>query len=427
MRFKSKFYVGLATFSLALASVWGIEISHAQDHVLVLSNGNTLSGQVAKIGTQFEVRTRSSRLIIEQNQVDFVCNTLADAYELKFADTAPDDIEGQQRLFHWCIRNQLWQQAKNQIATIQLTDAKPETVEHLRRQLTVQMEQVRKRNETRERVAETRSPADAPPVGEFDPNVGKIRQVGHTEVSENNPLPGPGGVAKQPSPDAAPVMTELQQRMALQREMEEQARNLPKGVIGKYKRQIESNLIVGCYAASCHNTEQVDMPLMVIGRHKSVPKRMSQRNLHAVLKHIDFDDPLQSPLFLSATKAHGGESKPAFTEAMVEHDNLKRWLLMFATSEANARYQANELEKQQQLEIQTREQESQSQANAGERVALPGEIRQVSAALPDDPDLPSIPDLNPASVFVPRDPFDPEIFNRKYRDPEDSKRQNSKR
>ena len=425
MHFKSTFCVGLVAFSLTLASVWGIEISHAQDHVLVLSNGNTLSGQVTKTGTQFEVRTRSSRLIIEQNQVDFVCNTLADAYELKFADTAPDDIEGQQRLFHWCIRNRLWQQAENQIATVQMTDANPEIVEHLRRQLTVQMEQVRKRNEPRERVAEARSSPNAPPVGQFDPNAGRVRQVGHTEVIDINPLPGPGRVAKQSSPDAAPVMTELQQRMALQREMEEQASNLPKGVVGKYKRQIESNLIVGCYAASCHNTEQVDMPLMVIGRYKSVPKRMSQRNLHAVLKHVDFEDPLQSQLFLSATTAHGGEAKPPFSEGMVEHGNLKRWLLMLATPQAIARYQAKELETQQQLEMQTRKQES--QADLGDGMGLPGEIRQVSAAIPVDTDLPSIPDLKPASVFVPRDPFDPEIFNRKYRDPEDSKRQNSKR
>ena len=420
MRFKSKYCVGLATFFFALTSVWGIEISHAQDHVLVLSNGNTLSGQVTKVGTRFEVRTRSSRLIIEQNQVDFVCNTLGDAYELKFADTAPDDIEGQRRLFHWCTRNRLWQQAQNQIATIQLADVKPEVVDHLQRLLTVQMEQVRKQNEPREQVAESRSFADALPADQVDPNAGKIRQVGHAEEIEITPLLRPSKVSQQPIADESPMMTELQQRMVFQREMEEQASNLPDGVVGKYKRQIESNLIVGCYAASCHNTEQVDMPLMVIGRYKSVPKRMSQRNLHSVLKYVDFEDPLQSQLFSSATKAHGGASKPAFAEGMVERDNLKRWLLMFATPEAIARYQANEIEKQQQLKMQTREQAS--PADPGEGMASPGEIRQVSAAIPDDPDLPTIPDLNPASVFVPRDPFDPEIFNRKYRVPENSKR-----
>ena len=212
------------------------------------------------------------------------------------------------------------------------------------------------------------------------------------------------------------MQTELQRRMALQLEMEELADSLPNGVVSKYKRQIESNLIVGCYAAACHTTEQPEMPLMVIGRYKGVPKRMSQRNLHSVLQYVDFENPLESQLLLSATKPHGGVSKPAFTEGMVEHENLKRWLLMFATPSAIAKYQAIELEKQQQLESLALEQQSQTELKAGEPdTSLPGEIRQVSATIPHDPDLPSIPDINPASVFVPRDPFDPEIFNRKYR------------
>ena len=88
---------------------------------------------------------------------------------------------------------------------------------------------------------------------------------------------------------------------------------------------------------------------------------------------------------------------------------------MFATPAAIAKYQAMELEKQQQHELQALEQ-SQTESKASELdTSLPGEIRQVSAMIPDDPNLPSIPDINPARIFVPRDPFDPEIFNRKYR------------
>ena len=423
MCFSNKLRAVLPMIALWLASVCGIDVSQAQEHVLVLRNGNTLSGQVTKNGQQFELRTQSSRLVIEQAQVDFVCNSLADAYDLKYADTPPNDVEGQQRLFRWCMRNQLWPQAKNQIQTIKLSNVKPATLSHLQRQLDVQLEQVRLRSEQRRQqrsqqriaVANGGSTGFEPLAGQADINASSIKQVGYEEEAEIAPLPGASDVGTNPFDEETPVETELQRRMALQREMEELADSLPEGAVSKYKRQIESNLIVGCYAASCHNTEQPDLPLMVIGRYKSVPKRMSQRNLHSVLKFVDFESPLDSQLLRSATEPHGGVAKPAFTEEMVEYENLKRWLLMFATPAAIAKYQAMELEKQQQHELQALEQ-SQTESKASEfDTSLPGEIRQVSAMIPDDPNLPSIPDINPARIFVPRDPFDPEIFNRKYR------------
>ena len=415
------------TVIISLVAVFTVSLclnqcAHAQETVLVLRNGSTLSGQVEKVGSQFHIRTRSSRLVIEQDKVDFVCNTMADAYDLKFADTAPNDVEGQQKLFYWCLQHHLLPQAQIQIDTILLTDISPAALNHLNRQLTVQIEQENLRLENQQRALQLKSqPAQIAKRIENQPGE-VIRQVGYEQV-ETIPLPSTSQerpnhtttanmgfpTGKEPS---SPPLTELQRRIAFQREIDELAESLPDGVVSKYKRQIESNLVLGCFAAGCHNSDQSKMPLTVIGRYKSVPKRLSQRNLHSILKYVDFEDPLDSQLLRSATQPHGGSAKPIFTEDQVEYSNLKRWLLMFATPEAIAEYQKSELEKQQQAEEQ-----AQIRPLVPQQTVLPhnGEIRQASANLPVDPSMPKIPDINPESVFVPRDPFDPEIFNRKYR------------
>lgn len=475
--------------------------------LVVLKNGETFRGRVSRKAEQVIVETvQGSRIVLTDAQTDFICNSFEEAYWGKSARTRATDLDGQKRLFHWCLRNDLLEQAQNQIDILIESEIKASDLEYLDRQLNVAILQKQNRDS---RIAKSHLPhndsvavhtqpasTDLPskpfvlkPI-QVEPSLGQanldrqtidtsvfrplpsihgdvlpeerlaensnqwrpkqiqsnqpqspngwdgqptIRQVGFTEpIDADTARPDrqliPGGRPNdmsQPQVQDDRVMTPVH-------ELEREMRSMPRGTVGKYRQFVERTLIVGCSASNCHASDSRVMPLLHRGISKTIPLRQSQRNLHNVLKYIDREDPFASPLWIAATQPHAGNEEPMVKDQTAAYQQLTEWLVSISEDPGAA------MESYQRSITPLTENENPSDAIEPIKPARAMEhpFDQSATPLPKGQTLPEtgaeppiespvalpstigeIPELDSkTSGFTPVDPFDPEIFNRKFGD-----------
>ncbi len=321
-----------------------------------------------------------------------------EAYQLAQAASDPEGVASQVELFQWCMKHKMYQRAQQQIDVLQFMEIERAQLAHLNRQVRVAIEQY---NKNLQRQTTTLQPKVAPKSE--SPNLespGQIAQVGYEKTIEILPLPDNGEMAIENSTP----------RVASARELAEFSKRFKGEAVSKYKRTIELQLIRNCSNAGCHDKNHEGLPLVSqgFGRNISVPKKLSQKNFYTLMQQVDLDNPLQSQLYEYATQPHGGLQEAVYTAKRGQTDTLKEWLLSISTPQAQQAYL------QKQFEAANAKIAAQNNTENFSNLPLPGEVRQVSANLPDS-SIPSIPNLTPRKeVFAPKDPFDPEIFNRKY-------------
>lgn len=384
------------TVVLLIASFLSVTLS-AQQNVVVLKNGNILKGTVESKGSKVEIRTSANRILVERTDINHVCNSMDEAYQLAQAASNPESVESQIELFHWCMKHNMFDRAQNQIDVLQMMTIERSELAHLNRQVNVAIEiqqrrLARKTEKLRPKFAAENTPGTNEPPGQ-------IAQVGYEESFEILPLPN--NETSQPETNTP--------RVASAYEVAQFSKEFEGITLSTYKRSIEPQLIRNCSNAGCHNRTHEQLPLLShgYGRDINIPKSLSQRNFYTLMQLVDRDAPLESKLYRYATQIHADLEEPVYAANRGQTKTLKDWLLSIASPEAQSAYQ------QEQMDIAQAKMEQQRIENETQ-VTLPGEIRQASANLPDA-SIPSIPNLTPRKdVYQPKDPFDPEIFNRKF-------------
>jgi len=321
-----------------------------------------------------------SRVVFPVERVDFVCKSLKEAYWQKNARIRATDLNGHVQLFHWCMKQGLLEEAQNQIDLLLSMKIKAVQLEYLNRQLSVALTQQAK---ARLRLlAGTPAQADS----QAAPAEEKIELVGFATESS--------------------TAAEIERLNQLKR-IEAAIDSLPKASVGVFKRKIEPLLIRNCSA--CHSDESSEvMPLARLGLNQVIPKRLSQRNLYHVLKQTDLNEPLSSPLFAAAVAPHAGRTEPILEKGSVQYTNLGRWLIEIS-ARPHQRHQVPDFEAMASLPS--------SQATVIKRMAKapiaesPGISK--SERVPDAPDIPRL-DRSTTSEATALDPFDPDLFNKKY-------------
>ena len=126
----------------------------------VLQNGEVLTGQITETATNTIVETaQGSRLVLSNDRVEFVCDSIQDAYWGKCARTKASDVAGQKSLFYWCLKHGLHAQAQNQILLlVESKKAKAPDIEFLDRQLNVSIAQLERRNQKKAQLAKQSLP-----------------------------------------------------------------------------------------------------------------------------------------------------------------------------------------------------------------------------------------------------------------------------
>lgn len=174
-----------------------------------------------------------------------------------------------------------------------------------------------------------------------------------------------------PSPEAA----NLPARGPSNEELDRMVRNLPYKAVETFTQSIQPVLMNNCLGSGCHGPlSDVPMRLFRVSRDKSPSRRMTQRNLHSVLQFVDRENPMASRLIKACNGPHGTTQHSVFGERQVnQYRRLLIWTLLLAERPA---------------------------ARSPATVSTP----------PQSPGKTSAQ----ASIDQSADPFDAEVFNRRY-------------
>jgi predicted CxxxxCH...CXXCH cytochrome family protein len=353
------------TFLLLLLAHWvldplaaaAVESGHApRNSVLLLRNGGVLEGQVIPAGDRYVVVLGDcAEIRVPVRDVDLHCVDLDEVYLRKRSRLASNDVTGHLDLADWCLQYKLHARAADQLLTVIALHPQHPRLAGLERRLQLAVE----------------SPE----------------------------LDGPQERAPSPLVGLA--------------DLEKTSRSLPPEAVEEFTSQIQPLLLNRCAGSDCHSsTGSSDFRLVRPAWSNTITRRFTQRNLHAVMQWVDAEDAASSPLLTVPSGAHGGLETGLFGPREKEQfDLLANWVRRATTVESapvpemipepleippTGLIQASFL---QPVELPKPRAED-AGAGAAPRVERPPLEAQPRSLVPVD--------------FVPRDPFDAEVFNRRY-------------
>jgi hypothetical protein len=325
-----------------------------QKSFLLLRNGEVLCGAVTKVGDRYVVTLgNGSELRITVGDVEMHCLDLNEAYLRKRDSIATGSIAEHLALADWCLCNSLHRCAADELLNAIAIDPSHPRIAWFERRL-------------------------------------------------QSAITQPGCMPDQTSTESRAVSLE---------ELERTMQDLPEEAVEMFVSRVQPLLLNRCGANTCHGGRATsEFRLVRPGWGKTVTRRFTQRNLHAALEAVNLDSPGESPLLLAPTAPHGNVAGAIFSE---RDEPQLRVLVDWVTQV-------------------TRDRERKPLAVTP--VEAPGQLMQASYAEPmhlpqtgiDDivPSQPSADGPSPAAAHgsstssivppVPRDPFDPEVFNRRY-------------
>ena len=87
-----------------------------EETVLLLYNGNVLSGKISRQGEHYLVAFSTGEIKIRASQVELVCRDLEDGYQQKRAALLGSDAQGHLDLALWCLRQGLLDHAAGELS-----------------------------------------------------------------------------------------------------------------------------------------------------------------------------------------------------------------------------------------------------------------------------------------------------------------------
>jgi hypothetical protein len=389
---------GLIAYLLAAP----VAITRADEFVL-LDNGNVIQGKAVVIGPHVVVdRGDGNELKLDSRQVARIAPTVRELYEFRIGKRQLYDVSSHQEDARWCLRHGLYPEMEISLrAADELDPSHPETL-RLRRKLQATMV-----------ARDAASGADG-----IDPNVYGEGIKGNFKIVEE-----PASPAKENSNDT--------------NEDELAALNLPQETVAYYSSRIQPLLINRCGNSGCHRApSESGFELSHMGTHVRPAARMTRSNLVSLLRWIDRDNPNESPLLRYASEAHGGRreaplkrSDQATIDAIavwVRH--VSQWLegdLRVALTElGDMPSGAVRLSPNSGVAVAANVPAMANQGNAVRQVnhveELPAsgdrfESSAVWASAGDQPRPLASKSTRPTRLPTVENPFDPEIFNRNYR------------
>lgn len=339
----------------ATTSAEGRKTSRKQ--IVLLSNAQVLRGDVTLYGNRYLITQANSELRIPKESVERICHDLDEAYlhlnhKIRFG-SALDHLV----LAQWCLDENLQDQAQKQLELALLKRPDHPRIALIRRQL----------------------------------------------ESQGSPIDNTAKSFKQPahSPE----------------ELEALLSEMPHGTMESFTRVVQPLLLNGCAAGACHGIAGGnDFLLYRFQRRQNLPRRATLRNLHAVMEWIDRTHTAGSPLLHYATTAHGVKTKfannnnnsPPLKPAGMPLQQLSRWVAELAQNKPSPTAKT-----------------SPTQSLAGVPAVLESQGAGGGLSLHNRSDVDTktsfdllsqkVPTGSEKSApFRPRDPFDPEIFNRRH-------------
>jgi hypothetical protein len=351
--------------------------------VLVLHDGGVLVGQVTQTGDRYLLKRSGNEMQLPAASVMLVATSLEDAYNERRGRLAGPTADAHLALAEWCLRYYLLEQAARELEDARKIERQHPRLALLERRLSIARQ--RPKTKAAERPAESQPPP-ADRSERLDSSIGE----------------------------------------------------LPEAAIERFTRKVQPVLVNNCATSGCHDRGgtrlfQLDRAIL----HGMANRRATMHNLAATLELVDRKQPQQSPLLTVPREPHGGLEEPVFgprQQAAFAH--LVDWVALVTNSVAT---------KQEEPPAADDAEETPAPRLTSPVLRVPNQSGELStgrgtAADPTERiDSRSVPeaagDIAPARFhqpvtpsearrmqygaqlkhWRPRDPFDPDIFNRQRR------------
>jgi hypothetical protein len=377
--------LGLLAIALAIG-VGGVAQAESplrlepQEGVLLLTNGEVLTGKITKAGDHYYVSLPKGEISLKLNEVEFFCRDLEEGYQRKRASMLSGDAQEYLALADWCIQQGLIGYAAKELGQAIEIDPTQPKIPLMERRLEL-----------------------------------AIRQ------------------AAEPAPTAG-----VTERPISNDELDRMVRGMPPGTVEAFTQTIQPLLLNNCTAIGCHGprgTTKLNLARIPMGKTNSV--NLTRRNLFIVKQYIDGEHPDASPLLVQAMHEHGSAKAPTFTSRDgLQYRQLVAWIYRVAQGAPATAAQAESVQRRaehllQKLPSRKGEPSIEAPAEANSNASPANRHPHVDYSLKDG-SLKALPTTGEASndapakdeaakgpatgnqTFVPADPFDPEIFNRQY-------------
>ncbi len=360
----------------AVVSLGLMGVTHADDPqllpragVLVLRTDHVMRGNILRVGDRYVVTmNKRDEVSVPVDRVAMHCDSLDDAYRRKRAKLPPGaSVADHLRLADWCLCYDLLPAAAEQLMA-----------------------------------AQRRAPLD-PANERFE------KRLHFAAHQTSKPA-----LRRQPAP-----------QVAEQAELDAQLRNLPTGTIAEFTHTIQPLLLNRCGGGSCHGPNAAsEFRLLSAARGRTLPRRFTQRNLRAVAELLDPAQPGRSPLLKMSTTAHGGANRPPLSDAdVVPSQHLAEWV--YKTSKKAGRQPPAVLKTPNTVLLQPLQRRSgavsdSTATNSAANATPDGNSSENRAATRIDMAVQpaahqsAVPVTSKPLTATGVDPFDPEVFNRRY-------------
>lgn len=332
----------------------------SQAGVLALRNGQVLRGVIVLLGDRYQVTLPGGGEIrIARSAVEMQCRDMAEAYALKSQAAARGSINEQLDLAEWCLRHEQFSNAAEQLTLAMRREPRHPRVLAIER---------------------------------------RLKSIGTTPAEIDT--------------SAAPTSLRISQES-----LEQEMRELPTGSLETFTSTVQPLIINRCAANGCHGSATPSaFRLFQPGNGQTLTRRFTQRNLHATLGLIDKEKPSDSKLLTVIRDAHGTAPKAIFTDREeANYKQLERWVQQVTRPKPTG--PASLTERPTSLLQTTNGPKSfpslpNDEASTKDDEAPPASTSDSAAG--ESEKKRKIVRGASQREFVPRDPFDPEIFNRRY-------------
>ena len=357
-----------------------------RESVLLLRNGQVLSGKITPAGDYYLVSLSHGEIRVQTSKVDVLCKDLQEAYEYKRARIKLGSAADHVALADWCMHNELFDLAETELSYALAADVNYPRIRLIERRL---------------------------------------------KLARHDAKPAP---PRAKSGEPGPTNEELDRFI----------RGMPGGAVESFTSAIQPLLVNTCTTGGCHSPQaETKLQLLRIPHNSAASRRTTQRNLFAVWRYVDLADPAASPLLTVPLEQHGNAKAAMFTNHEADqYRQLAAWV--GEVSRGKKPSQPATVTQPAAALLQTMPPGSASQP-AEPNVAEPnaaesrkGRSRAAkkdprlaeaepsdefpemgAAASPFDPPAETGPQASAerkprAPDYRPVDPFDPEIFNRQF-------------
>lgn len=321
---------------------------------VLLKNDNVLFGHAYQMGEYVVVRTlHGGEVQLSRKEVACWANSLSDLYQFRVDRRQKGDLGALIRDARWCLQYDLYDHAADALTSAREIDPSNRTVQVIDGQL--------------QRLLESRaSMAAAPPQS--------------TVIVQPNPVQ-PAGYE-----DTAPALSTVS----------------PQSLRG-FASQVQPMLLSRC--GRCHSENNLRgwaLKVPAVGARAS--SKMTRANLAATLGYLNPDSPEESRLLMKATTAHGGQDAPLSPRNAKAIQSLRAWIAMTAQAMPRSDQGEQSADRSTSPTPEQEARESSQTTYVAEREPVPN----------DEPAVRQEIGGAPARLPQVQNPFDPDLFNRRF-------------